>query len=548
MKRLYIITILWIATLSMYGQTPTIGLLQNDSLALNGYTLFTNSTTTYLIDNCGLTVNLWESEYRPGNSVYLLENGTLLRAGQVQGDFVGGGLGGIVELFDWDNTLLWSYIYADEARHHHHDIEPLPNGNFLLIAWEAKTREEMIDAGRDPDSILEDQIWPEEVVEIEMVGTDEINIVWEWHLWDHLIQDFDSTKMNYGVIAEHPELLDINYITDAEGRDWIHMNALNYNPTLDQIVLSANHLNEIWIIDHSTTTEEAASHMGGNSGKGGDILYRWGNPQVYDRGDPTDQKLFLQHDSRWVPTGLPNAGSLMVFNNGLGRPEGAFSSIDRWVAPIDSDGQYILADGAAYGPEIPDWTYVEDGFYSERLSGAQPLPNGNILICEGRAGDFFEITAQEEIVWQYTNPVANGSPAVQGTIPLTNATFRATKYDPTYPGFLDQDLTPGDPIELEPLPSDCIIFENPITSTDDFILREVRIRANPISERLIIDNETRDILNIEIFNAAGQLIKKTKNGNHVIDMAVQNWTSGLYLVTIYNQDYSKAISKRIIKL
>ena len=61
--------------------------------------------------------------------------------------------------------------------------------------------------------------------------------------------------------------------------------------TLDQIVLSNHNLSEIWIIDHSTTTLEAASHSGGNSGKGGDLLYRWGNPQAYDQGTGADQLL-----------------------------------------------------------------------------------------------------------------------------------------------------------------------------------------------------------------------------------------------------------------
>jgi hypothetical protein len=38
----------------------------------------------------------------------------------------------------------------------------------------------------------------------------------------------------------------------------------------------------LWVIDHQTTTAQAASHTGGRYNKGGDLLYRWGNPQTYD--------------------------------------------------------------------------------------------------------------------------------------------------------------------------------------------------------------------------------------------------------------------------
>ena len=55
------------------------------------------------------------------------------------------------------------------------------------------------------------QMWGEAIFEIEIVGTDDINIVWEWHIWDHLIQDVGSDFPNYGNVSEHPELMDINF-------------------------------------------------------------------------------------------------------------------------------------------------------------------------------------------------------------------------------------------------------------------------------------------------------------------------------------------------
>ena len=78
-------------------------------------------------------------------------------------------------------------------------------------------------------------------------------------------------------------------------------------------------MNEIYIIDHSTSTAEAATSSGGIYNKGGDFLYRWGNPQAYRQGDQNDQKLFGQHYPHWIPDGLADAGKLILFNNGFSR-------------------------------------------------------------------------------------------------------------------------------------------------------------------------------------------------------------------------------------
>ena len=85
----------------------------------------------------------------------------------------------------------------------------------------------------------------------------------------------------------------------APGADWLHTNAIAYNPQRDEIALSVLGNNEIWIIDHSTTTEEARGSTGGNSGKGGDILYRWGNP-IAHRAGFSESSAFIRAFKGWT--------------------------------------------------------------------------------------------------------------------------------------------------------------------------------------------------------------------------------------------------------
>ncbi len=260
-----------------------------------------------------------------------------------------------------------------------------------MIARETKTDAEAIAAGRNPDMIPHrGELWPDHIIEVEPIGPTGGNIVWEWHVWDHLIQDYDPSKQNYGVVADHPELVDINF--GSARADWIHMNSIDYNEEFDQILVSVNAFQEIWVIDHSTNSEEAAGHTGGNSGKGGDILYRWGNPQAYRAGNANDQKFFHQHDAQWIESGYPGESNILVFNNGRDRPDGLYSSVDEIVPPVDENGNYSLTPGFPYGPEVQTWVYTAESptdFYSPNLSGAQRLPNGNTLICNGANGYFF---------------------------------------------------------------------------------------------------------------------------------------------------------------
>ena len=57
---------------------------------------------------------------------------------------------------------------------------------------------------------------PDSLVEIKPTGKTTGELVWEWHLWDHLVQDFDKTKLNFGDVAQHPELVNINQELSGE--------------------------------------------------------------------------------------------------------------------------------------------------------------------------------------------------------------------------------------------------------------------------------------------------------------------------------------------
>lgn len=530
----------------------TIGLFQNDPAAFNGYTLFSNSKITYLIDNCGRIINIWESDFDPGASVYLLENGDLLRTARIAGAFSGGGTGGRIERFGWEGELEWSYSFANDTMHQHHDIEPLPNGNFLMICWEAKTESDALKFGRKPNTITPLGLWSEQILEIEMVGSDTFKIVWEWHLWDHLIQEFDAQMDNFGMIEDHPELLDINAGAlggggPGTGPDWIHLNAVNYNPDLDQIALSSRHLNEIWIIDHSTNSIEAATHSGGNAGKGGDFLYRYGNPENYGRGNNSDQQFFGQHDVRWIPKGFPSEGSLLVFNNGQNRPDGNYSSVDIWEPPIDELGNYFIDSVNAFGPSEFLWSYQSEGFYSQNLSGAHLLENGNVLICHGRSGRFFEVTWGQELVWDYINPVSSGHPLSQGQTPNANSTFRATRYSIDYAAFGSKVLTPGAPIELNPIPSDCVIFDSDKESPSFNLQEKIKFLNNPISNTLLIENQFEGKIEVQIWDLMGFTVFSGIFEDGLINIESKAWGKGLYVVQIKDVSRKAIFNTKIVK-
>ncbi|WP_430401866.1 aryl-sulfate sulfotransferase [Fluviicola sp.] len=363
------------------------------------YTLYSvqNSSTTYLLDTNGTTYKTWthSSADKTGYSSYLEPGGTLVRTVARSGNsFTGGPICGKVQKVDWNGNITWDFVYSTTDYCTHHDIHPMPNGNVLLIAYERKTAAQATQAGCT-QSI---EIWSEKIVEVQPTGATTGTVVWEWHLWDHLVQNNNASKDNYATsITDHPELMNINYGTQ---KDWIHMNGVDYNPILDQITFSSHNMNEIYVIDHSTTSAEAATHSGGNSGKGGDLLYRWGNPAAYGITGIT-KTLNVVHDAHWIPEGSPNAGRLACFNNGGTTTK---STIDFVDAPVNGYN-YDHSANQAYIPT----TYTDRIICSAKgsnMGNSQQLPNGNHMICVATAGLMYEIDAAVSTLWTKT---ASGS-------------------------------------------------------------------------------------------------------------------------------------------
>lgn len=520
MRFLFLCTSLFLC-MTLCSQDRTIGLFSNLPEAYNGYTLFSNNTSTYLIDNCGFIVNEWQSDFETFGTVYLREDGSLFRLVKLDnGSFLSGGSGGRFELFSWEGELLWYYEFLGNQEYSHHDIEFLPNGNFLALVWEVVSAGEALDLGRESNRL----VWTEKVVEIEMLEDNEINIPWEWRVRDHLIQDQFPDRLNYGNPEEHPGRIDFNFTGNvtAMNRDWLHFNSVDYNSTLDQIVVSTKHLNEVWIIDHSTTTSEAASSEGGRWGRGGELLYRYGNPPAYSREGA--QVFGGQHSVSWI-----GDDQLMVFNNNFGANR---SAVQVWSLPVDSSGAYNLSSDGVYGPSNIDWTYTDVGFFSNILSSARMLPNENVLICEGLEGRFFEVDQDGMKVWEYINPVnRNGGAGIQGGEARLNSVFQVLRYSPDFIGFDGRDLSPTRPVELSPIESDCIIHL-PVSTHNQSRESQVKIYPNPSDDYISIKTPSDVPFDLKIYDSAGQLLLSLTLTNGVDLIDISRYKAGLYYAKV----------------
>ncbi len=487
------------------------GILYNSDLAQEGYVLSTHDFNTYLIDQCGQIVNTW-SAWNIDLHAKLTDEGNIYYIKE----------GRIIER-DWEDNVVVEIEYNVPELKLVYDIVKMKNGNYLVNCRWAISSAELIQLGWDTNLGGTNLI--DGVVEINPQG----EIVWAWNIADHTVQDIVTGASNFGSIKNNPQLLDIRAISDF---DWqfneaFMFNGIDYNEELDLILVSVRKMSEFIIIDHSTTTEEAIGNIGGDYGKGGDILYRWGNPQNYNPSSNASRHLYYQHNPNWIEFGA-HKGGIIVFNNGLSTDLG--SSVIIVTPDIDSLGNFIMVD-STFSPNIPDREIgyeIFDYRSSEYTSGAKVMENGNIYITSGEWDQFIEITPSDEIAWNYK-------------LEDIHYTYRTEKYPKTHPGLVDKDLTPGGTIESPPSDYECMDFS---VSTADLIDESFEISIIQNENTLEINSQLEDLSAIRIFDRMGRRISSTiaKGKNQEINIStIRNQLIVLQIENNTHQTINKII-------
>lgn len=345
-----------------------------------------SSDSSYVLSKEGINLKHWKFEYKTGNDVQINNDGTLI--GIFKPDEVPeisfGGYGGIIQKLSAEGDLLWEYSLFNENEILHHDVEQLSDGNVLALVWEKISSENAKNLGVDTDV----DIFFEKIIEINPSNN---QIVWEWKSIQHIIQNYDSSKPNFGLPINNPSKIDINYVdANSMAGDIMHANGIDYDEDRNIIFLSVNFYNEVWVIDHSTSIQESKNSFGGNYGMGGDLIYRFGNPSAY--GGSGRQLFHRNHFPNLIEDNVRGKGNMLIFNNGINEK---ISSIYE----IELPSTFGINSNNFMEPKIV-WEYKNDSIFSKILCGAIRLKNGNTLITEADFG-LWEVNKNKDVVWKF---------------------------------------------------------------------------------------------------------------------------------------------------
>ncbi len=309
---------------------------------------------------------------------------------------------------NWDGEVVWKFdrteLVEEEgedsgwmARQHHDwqregspvgyyapDAEPMVDGGRTLILAHRNVLKDEIS-----DKMLEDDY----ILEVTWEG----DVVWDWLASDHL-EEFGFSGEARNTIYRYP-----GWSETRGSADWLHINSASYlgpNRWYDEgderfhpenIIWSSRQANIIAVVDRT-----------------GAIVWKMGPdyrdvPALAELG-----QIVGQHHPHLIPEGLPGAGNLMVFDNGGAAGYGApTATAPTGRSSVSRFGSRVLELNPITFEKVWEYSVPEQGratFFSRNVSSAQRLPNGNTLIAEGALGRIFEVTPDNEIVWEYINP------------------------------------------------------------------------------------------------------------------------------------------------
>jgi hypothetical protein len=200
---------------------------------------------------------------------------------------------------------------------------------------------------------------------------------------------------------------------------------------------------------------------------------------------------------------------------------------------VDVNGDYPITTGQAYGPTAKAWTYEStpaNAFFSTVMGSAQMLTDGNILVCQATAGNFFEVDSHKNVLWRYVNPVDVDTIVSQGTTPLNNGVFRCTQYDPSYSAFTGRALTPTGHIEKNAILRHCDSSTvNSIAAIENAI--DIKVYPNPATDKIMIDLEGfNSAPSYQISDMLGHIVVSGVAQGNQFEIALPGLRSGLYII------------------
>jgi hypothetical protein len=359
---------------------------------------------TYLMDMQGNVVHTWKAPY-PTWYARLMPDGHLVAALRCSKPTPGrpgyenyhmGGASGLLIELDWDSKIVFEHFDPNM----HHDFRKLPNGNYIYIGWEKVPPDlaKKVRGGQKGTEHKDGTMFGDYFREIDSSG----RTVWEWHGNEHFDPDIDI------IGAIHPR------------EEWTHCNNVDVMPD-GNILSTSRHTDGAFVIDR----------------RSGRITWRWGNVAYLDpetkqveHHDVRDPKnMGGPHDGHVIAAGLPGAGNMLVYDNGM------YNYFSRAVEVDMKTGEVVWQSEEAFG--IEGYVYGRVHF-SPFIAGADRMPNGNTVICSGGNGVVFEVTPEREIVWHWVRPTPNMDSQVRWGI------FRVYRYRPDYcPQFANLPLAGG---------------------------------------------------------------------------------------------------------